>query len=278
MSAAQAKVLKVAVLGASGRLGRLIMSEVIRRPDMELTAGVVRHDSVMLGADLGELAETSLTGIETSVSMRDAADSTELVIDVSAPAASAAFARQITERGGPPFVCGVTGLNADEMAALKAASSTVPVLYARNFSLGAAIMRWLTGEAARSLPAEQFDLEIVETHHRRKADAPSGTALAIGEAAASARGLDLESEAIFGRPRQGSARPVGAIGFSAIRGGGAVGEHSALFLGTFEELEIRHRANDRFIFARGALEAGKWVAGQQPGFYGIEDVLGLGRP
>ena len=197
MSAAQAKVLKVAVLGASGRLGRLIMSEVIRRPDMELTAGVVRHDSVMLGADLGELAEASLTGIETSVSMRDAADSAELVIDVSAPAASAAFARQITERGGPPFVCGVTGLNADEMAALKAASSTVPVLYARNFSLGAAVMRWLTGEAARSLPAEQFDLEIVETHHRRKADAPSGTALAIGEAAASARGLDLESDGDF---------------------------------------------------------------------------------
>lgn len=277
MSAVQARVLKVAVLGASGRLGRLIMAEIIRRPDLELMAGVVRHDSVMLGADLGELAETSLTGIETSVSMRDAADVADFVVDVSSPAASAAFARQLTERGGPPFVCGVTGLGADEMAALEAASQTVPVLYARNFSLGAAVMRWLTAEAAGRLPAEQFDLEIVETHHRRKADSPSGTALAIGEAAAAARGLDLESEAIFARPRQGAARPVGAIGFSAIRGGGAVGEHSALFLGAFEELEIRHRASDRFIFARGALEAGKWLANQKPGFYGIEDVLGLAR-
>lgn len=277
MNAVQARVLKIAVLGASGRLGRLIMAEIIRRPDMELVAGVVRHDSVMLGADLGELAETSLTSIETSVSMRDAADAADLVIDVSAPQASAAFARQITERGGPPFVCGVTGLGGEEMAALEAAAQSVPVLYARNFSLGAAVTRWLAGEAARLLPAEQFDLEIVETHHRRKADAPSGTALAIGEAAAEARGLDFASQAIFERSRQGSARPVGAIGFSAIRGGGAIGEHSALFLGAFEEVEIRHRASDRFIFARGALEAGKWLTGQAPGFYGIEDVLGLAR-
>ncbi|MGY6661263.1 MAG: 4-hydroxy-tetrahydrodipicolinate reductase [Glycocaulis sp.] len=277
MTTVPGKVLKIAVLGASGRLGRLIMAEIMRRPDMELVAGVVRHDSVMLGADLGELADTSLAGIETSVSMRDAADAADLVIDVSAPQASAAFARQITERGGPPFVCGVTGLGADDMAALEAAAQSVPVLYARNFSLGAAVMRWLTAEAARQLPPEQFDLEIVETHHRRKVDAPSGTALAIGEAAAQARGLELGTQAIFDRPRQGAARPVGAIGFSAIRGGGAIGEHSALFLGAFEELEIRHRANDRFIFARGAIETGKWLTGQKPGFYGIEDVLGLAR-
>ncbi|KPP82059.1 MAG: dihydrodipicolinate reductase DhpR [Oceanicaulis sp. HLUCCA04] len=273
--AAEARILKIAVLGASGRLGRLIMAEIIRRPDLELVAGVVRHDSVMLGADLGELSETALVGIETSVSMRDAADAADFVIDVSAPAASAAFARQTTERGGPPFVCGVTGLGDDDMAALRAAAQCVPVLYARNFSLGAAVMRWLTAEAARRLPAEQFDLEIVETHHRRKADAPSGTALAIGEAAASARGLDFDAHALFGRPRQDGARPVGAIGFSAVRGGGAVGEHSALFLGAFEELEVRHRANDRFVFARGAVEAGQWLTHQKPGFYGIEDVLGL---
>lgn len=275
MNAAKQTPVRIAVLGASGRLGRLIMAEAVRRPDMELVAGVVRHNSVMLGADLGELADTSLTGIEASVSLRDAADAADLVIDVSAPAASAALARQIAERGGPPFVCGVTGLEREQMAALEEAAASVPVLYARNFSLGAAVMRWLTAEAARRLAPEQFDLEIVETHHRRKADAPSGTALAIGEAAAEARGLELAGQAVFSRPRIGTSRPVGAIGFSSVRGGGSIGEHSALFLGAFEELEIRHRANDRFIFARGALEAGKWLTGQTPGLYSIEDMLGL---
>lgn len=267
--------LKAAVIGASGRLGRLIMAELIRRPDFELVAGVVRHDSVMLGADLGELAGTSLAGRETSVSMLEAADAADVVIDVSSPVASAAFARQITERGGPPFVCGVTGLDEAQSAMLAEAAKTIPVLYARNFSLGAAVMGWLTAQAARLLPPEQFDLEIVETHHRRKADAPSGTALSVAEGAARARGLTLEDQAIFGRPRQGSTRPVGAIGFSALRGGGAVGEHSALFLGAFEELEVRHRANDRFIFARGAVEAAGWITTQQPGLYGIGDMLGL---
>ncbi len=267
--------LKAAVIGASGRLGRLIMAELIRRPDFQLTAGVVRHDSIMLGADLGELAGVSLLGIETCVSMREAADSADVIIDVSSPQASAAFARQLTERGGPPFVCGVTGLDEEQRTVLQAAARTVPVFYARNFSLGAAVMAWLTAEAARFLPPEQFDLEIVETHHRRKADAPSGTALNIGEAAARARGLDLEGHTIFNRPRTGGSRPVGAIGFSAIRGGGVVGEHSALFLGAFEEVEVRHRANDRFIFARGAVEAAGWITTQKPGFYGIEDMLGL---
>lgn len=268
---------RVAVIGASGRLGRLIMAELIRRPDFDLVAGVVRHDSVMLGADLGELADAPLMGRETSVSMIEAADAADVVIDVSSPQASAAFARQLAERGGPPLVCGVTGLDADQQAALAEAAGTVPVLYARNFSLGAAVMSWLTAEAARLLPAEQFDLEIVETHHRRKADAPSGTALNIAESAARARGLELEGHAIFGRPRQGSSRPVGDIGFSAIRGGGAVGEHSALFLGAFEELEVRHRANDRFIFARGAIGAASWIRTRPAGLYGIEDVLGLPR-
>lgn len=267
--------LKVAVLGASGRLGRLIMAELVRRPDFALVAGVVRHDSVMLGADLGELAGISRTGVETSVSMVEAADRADVVIDVSSPQASAAFARQLTERGGPPLVCGVTGLDEDQRAMLEEAAKSIAVLYARNFSLGAAVMSWITAEAARLLPAEQFDLEIIETHHRRKADAPSGTALNIGEAAARARGLTLDGHAIFDRPRTGGTRPVGDIGFSAVRGGGAVGEHSARFLGAFEELEVRHRANDRFIFARGAVEAAGWVTTQKPGLYGIEDMLGL---
>lgn len=269
--------LKAAVIGASGRLGRLIMAELIRRPDFELVAGVVRHDSIMLGADLGELAGGTLTGQETSVSMIEAADAADVVIDVSSPQASAAFARQLVERGGPPLVCGVTGLDADQQAMLSEAAKAGPVFYARNFSLGAAVMAWLTAEAARYLPAEQFDLEIVETHHRRKADAPSGTALNVGEAAARARGLTLDRHAIFDRPRTGGTRPVGDIGFSAIRGGAAVGEHSALFLGAFEEVEVRHRANDRFIFARGAVEAARWITGRKAGLYGMEDMLGLPR-
>jgi 4-hydroxy-tetrahydrodipicolinate reductase len=268
------KPLKIAVAGASGRLGRLILSEAIRRTDLELVAGLVSHDSVMLGADLGELAETPLQNIETTVSVEDAAAKADVIIDVSVPRATAGIARQIIELKSPPaLVCGVTGLGPAERAALDEASQRVAVLYARNFSMGATLMEKLVADAAAVLPADEFDIEILEAHHKRKADSPSGTAIALGEAAAKGRGLDFERHAMFERPRTDANRPVGTIGFAALRGGAVVGEHSAFFLGGHEEIEIRHRANDRFIFARGAIEAALWLRKKKAGLWSMHDVL-----
>ena len=273
MSEPAASALKICVIGASGRLGRLIIGAALRRPELDLVGGVVSHDSVHLGADLGDLADMSPIGVETRVSIDEAWAIADVLIDVSAASVTPAIARRIIEaEGGPALVCGVTGLDADAMQALRAAGAYAPVFHARNFSEGAAVLERLAALAAGALAAESWDLEIIETHHRRKTDAPSGTALMLGETAARARGQRFEDEAVFARPRQGGSRPVGSIGFSVMRGGAVVGEHSARFLNRFEEIEIRHVAHDRFVFARGAIEAALWAARQAPGFYTMADM------
>lgn len=266
--------LKAAVCGVSGRLGRTIAHQLIARSDAELTGGMVSQDSVHLGADLGEIAGKGYLGIDAVVSLEEAVKDAEILIDVSAPAVTAAIADRLAKRGGVGFVTGTTGLDADQQAAIEAAARAIPVLQASNFSLGVAVVERLVAEAARALKAEEFDLEIVETHHKRKADAPSGTAISLGKAAAKARGDDFEQVAQFERPRTNGSRPVGRIGFAALRGGGVVGEHEARFLSSLEEVTVSHRAFDRFIFARGAIEAAIWLKAQTPGLYTLQDVLG----
>lgn len=266
--------LRAAVSGVSGRLGRTIAHQLISRSDTALTGGMVSTESVHLGADLGELVEKGYLGVNAVVSLEEAVEGADLLIDVSAPKVTAAIAERLARAGGPGLVTGTTGLDDDQQAALEAAAKAVPVLQASNFSLGVAVVERLVAEAARALKAEQFDLEIVETHHKRKADSPSGTALTLGRAAAEARGQDFDSSAIYDRPRTGGNRPQGQIGFSALRGGGVVGEHEARFLSSLEEVSIGHRAFDRSIFARGAVEAALWLKGREPGFYTMQDVLG----
>ena len=269
-----ASPLKICVVGASGRLGRLILSECVRRDDLEAAGGVVRYDSVQLGTDLGERAGRAPVAVETVVGVEDAARGADVIVDVAAPAMTEAIAKRILDGAlTQPLVTGVTGLSDDQSRLVREAGERTAVLQARNFSLGAALMERLVALAAAALPADSWDLEIIEAHHRRKADAPSGTAIMIGEAAAAARGLDFDREAMFERPRTGGARPIGAIGFSAVRGGGVVGEHAARFLNSFEEVEIAHKAHDRFIFARGAVEAALWLAGRPAGFYTLQDVV-----
>jgi 4-hydroxy-tetrahydrodipicolinate reductase len=266
--------LKAAVCGVSGRLGRTIAHQLITRGDTALTGGMVSPSSVHLGSDLGELAETGFFGVDAVVALGEAVAGANILIDVSAPAVVAAVAEQLAERGGAGLVTGTTGLDADQQARLEAAARTIPVLQASNFSLGVAVVERLVAEAARALSAEQFDLEIVETHHKRKADAPSGTAISLGRAAARARGDRFEAVAQFDRPRTGGSRPMGTIGFAALRGGGVVGEHEARFLSAFEEVTVSHRAFDRFLFARGAVEAALWLKDREPGLYSMQDVLG----
>jgi 4-hydroxy-tetrahydrodipicolinate reductase len=266
--------LNICIAGVSGRLGRAIAHEVLRRLDTDLTGALVSADSVHRGADAGEIAGRGYIGLEAGVSLEACCAGADMVIDASQPAFTAAMAARLAEAGGPGLVTGVTGLTAEQQGVVEGAARVIPVLQASNFSLGVAVLERLAAEAAKLLPAGEFDLEIVETHHRAKPDAPSGTALSLGRAAARARGADFEAAAAFSRPRQGGARPAGEIGFSAIRGGGVVGEHEARFLAAFEEISVTHRAFDRFIFARGAVAAAIWLRGRPAGLYSMQDVLG----
>lgn len=266
--------LSAAVCGVSGRLGRTIAAHLIGRSDTALAGGMVSADSVHLGADLGQIAECGYLGVESVVSLEEAAAGADVVIDVTAPAVTIAVARRLAETGGPAFVTGTTGLDAEQQKALEDASERLAILQASNFSLGVAVLERLVGEAARALKPDLFDLEIVETHHKHKTDAPSGTALTLGKAAARARGVDFDTAAQFNRPCTGGSRPQGQIGFAALRGGGVVGEHEARFLSALEEVTVSHRAFDRTIFARGAVEAALWVKDRKPGLYTMQDLLG----
>jgi len=198
----------------------------------------------------------------------------DVVIDFSTPAGFA-VALEHCRANAVALVAGTTGLNADQRTALEHAAHDIPVLYAANFSLGIAVLTKLLREAASALP--DWDLEIIEAHHSRKVDAPSGTALALGRAAASARGQDFDDTAVFGRHGHAGTRPAHAIGFSSIRAGEIVGEHTAMLATRDERIELAHRAYDNSIFARGALQAAAWLAGKPAGLYSIEDVIGTGR-
>lgn len=195
----------------------------------------------------------------------------DIVIDFSTPAGLSA-ALEHCERHSIALVCGTTGLDPDLQIQLAAAAKKTPLLYAANFSLGIAVMTKLLREAAQALP--DWDLEILETHHSRKVDAPSGTALALGRAAAQARGRDFDRVAAFARHGHTGVRIPGTIGFSSLRGGEIVGEHTAFLIGADERIELSHRAYDNTIFARGALQAAVWLAGRAPGFYTLDDVIG----
>ncbi len=268
-----AEILKACVSGVSGRLGRAIAAELIRRGDTELVGGMVSSDSAYLETDIGELVGTGFLGVSTCVSLEEASRDADVVIDASAPHVTAAIAERLSGAGGPALATGVTGFDAEQEDALKAAANGVALLQASNFSLGVAVVERLIADAAARLASEHYDLEINEAHHKHKVDAPSGTALTLGKAAAAARGDSFDRVALYERPRSGERRSVGAIGFTAVRGGGVVGEHTARFLADAEEITVGHRAFDRVIFARGAVEAALWLKGQPPGHYTMQDVI-----
>ena len=198
----------------------------------------------------------------------------DVIIDFSTGAASAALARLAGGWGGAALVIGSTGLSQDEERAVREASGRIAIVKSGNFSLGVNLLLGLVRQAAKALPAD-FDIEVFEAHHRRKVDAPSGTALMLGRAAAEGRGVDLDAVSERGRDGITGARAPGAIGFSVMRGGGIVGEHSVVFAGEDEIITLAHSARDRSLFARGALEAACWAAGRPAGLYDMMDVLGM---
>ena len=211
---------------------------------------------------------------EGLVSAAEAIAAAAVVIDFTTPAASAALAQQVAGQG-VALVLGSTGFDAGQIAAVAEAAKTTPIVRAGNFSLGLNMLMGLVAQAARALPAEAYDIEIFEAHHRRKVDAPSGTALMLGEAAARGRGVSLSQVARHARDGITGERPVQEIGFSVLRGGGIVGEHSVTFASDDEVLTLSHSARDRSLFARGAVAAAVWAQGKPAGLYDMMDVLGF---
>ena len=259
------KRLRVVVQGASGRMGRAVLELLREHPQLELAAAMVGEASASLGRPLGADWPGQMFRADWA-----ALSDCDLVIDFSGPAGFDAAVDQ-AERLGAALVTGTTGLDAAAQARLDQAARSIPVFHAANFSLGVAILGRLLAQAARSLA--DWDLEIVEAHHRRKEDAPSGTALALGQQAAHARGVKFEDVAVYAREGRCGPRTDGEIGFAVVRGGGIVGEHQALLIGPAERIELAHRADDRSIFARGAVTAAEWLALQAPGRYGMAELI-----
>jgi len=238
-----------------------------------LSAAVEDADGLVLAAryDRPGLEGDGLTSLEDALSLAD------VVLDFTTPQASVALARAAAARGGPALVIGSTGLSDEDRAEIARAAGAVPVVFSGNYSLGVNLLAGLTALAARALGPDAYDIEIFEAHHKRKVDAPSGTALMLGDAAAAGRGTSLREVEVRARDGITGARPPGAIGFSVMRGGGIVGEHSVSFVAEDEIITLSHSARDRSLFARGAVAAARWVKGRPAGQYDMQDVLGL-RP
>ena len=244
---ASPRPLRLGVAGPEGQMGRAVLALIAERSDVELAATITRA-----------------TAVESAL------ERCEAVIDFTTPAASLALAAAAAARGGPALVIGSTGFTAEANAAIESAAAKVAIVKSGNFSLGVNLLAQLVEQAAWRLAAEDWDIEILEAHHRRKTDAPSGTALMLAAAAAKGR----NQSGIAGRNAVG-ARETGAIGFASLRGGGVVGEHSVILAAEDEIITLSHSARDRRLFARGAIAAALWTRGKPPGLYDMADVLGF---
>lgn len=277
MTTTAVKTTRIALAGPAGRLGAAILGAAAKAQDLSLVGGLARPGSAAAGMDLGAFAGSGDLGVAATDKLDDAVADADVLIDVSTAEAAADHARALAARGGPALVVGATGFDDEDYAALQAASEHIPVVYAANFSVGVTVLNGLVRKAAEAL-SEDWDIEILEMHHRSKADAPSGTALMLGRAAAAARGVDLDERAVRGRAagEDKVTRKTGEIGFASLRGGGVVGHHEVMFAAQDAMITIQHQAYDRIIFARGALIAARWVAqDRKPGLYTMDDVVGM---
>ena len=261
------------VTGASGRMGQTLIRLAQDSDKLRLVACVERAGHPWIGRDVGEAMGGAPVGVKVTDDALDAFAKAQAVVDFTAPAATVDFAA-LAAQARAVHVIGTTGLEPQHLARIEAAARHATIIRAGNMSLGVNLLTRLTQKVAAALDAD-WDVEIVEAHHRMKVDAPSGTALMLGQAAAEGRGVALEDARVSGRDGITGARPKGAIGFSAIRGGDIVGEHDVIFAGEGERIILRHMATDRAIFARGALRAALWGQGKKPGQYDMMDVLGI---
>ncbi len=264
-------VLNIAITGVSGRMGRTLIQAVDASDDMSLSAAIQRSGSSLIGVDAGEIAGVGRNGVCVTDDLATA--EFDLLIDFTLIEPSLKHL-EIARQLGKPVVIGTTGFNAEQKQQISAAASDIPVVLAPNTSVGITLCMHLLKKMAPIL-AEDSDIEIIETHHRHKVDSPSGTAMRLGEAIAEVLGRDLDDCAIYAREGIAKPRDRETIGFSTVRGGDVVGDHTVLFASEGERIELTHKASSRMTFAKGAVRAAKWLHNQPVGLYDMQDVLGL---
>ena len=267
------ETIKVGVIGAGGRMGRMLVEAVQDNPQTTLSAAIERQGSSLVGADAGEVAAISRLDVQIVDNLAAVINDIDVLIDFSLPDATEKN-MQICAEHNVAMVIGTTGFNKQQEQVLAIASEQVAIVYAGNYSTGVNLSLKLLGMAAKAFGTEA-DVEIIEAHHKHKIDAPSGTAFMMAEAVANARGQDLKDVAVYGREGQTGERETGTIGIHAIRGGEIVGDHTVMFIADGEVVEITHRARERMTFAAGAVRAATWIVQQSAGQYNMQDVLGL---
>ncbi|MEQ1143431.1 4-hydroxy-tetrahydrodipicolinate reductase [Acinetobacter soli] len=263
---------RIGVLGAGGRMGRILI-QAVQQAGYQLAAAVERPESSLVGTDAGELAGIGSIGVKVAGSLSEVLKDCDVVIDFTAPVATEQHL-QLCAEAGVAMVIGTTGFSEQQKQLLNETATRTPVVYAANYSVGVNVSIKLL-ELASKVFGDSVDIEIIEAHHRHKVDAPSGTALMMGEAIAETLGRDLKTDAVYCREGHTGARERQSIGFQTIRGGDIVGEHTAMFIGEGERVEITHKATNRMNFASGAVRAAAWVVGRDARKYDMKDVLGL---
>lgn len=273
MNSSTSSPLRIVVVGAAGRMGQTLIKEISEKTEYTLCGAVERENSPHIGIDAGLLAGTKPLNVSVISDALEAFSKADAVLDFTSPEATVRFAG-LAAQARIVHVIGTTGLSEEHGKLLHAAARHARIVQSGNMSLGVNLLAALIRKTAQILDAD-FDIEIVEMHHRQKVDAPSGTALMFGKAAAEGRGIPLSGNDIMARVGHTGTRPSGAIGFATLRGGTVVGDHSVLFVGSAERLEFSHKAENRSIFANGALKAARWAFPQKPGYYTMNDVLNL---
>ncbi len=265
--------MRLVVAGAGGRMGRTLVKAIADNKSFALAGALEDARSPLIGWDAGVLAGLPENGVKLAGDAGALLEKADGIIDFTAPVATVAFAA-LAAKGRKVHIIGTTGISAADEAKIKDAAKSAVIVQSGNMSLGVNLLMALTRRVAKTLD-NSFDIEILEMHHNQKVDAPSGTALMLGRAAAQGRGVDLGKSSVKSRDGHTGARKPGDIGFANLRGGSVIGEHSVIFAGPAERIELVHKAEDRMIFARGALHAALWARGQKPGLYSMADVLGL---
>jgi 4-hydroxy-tetrahydrodipicolinate reductase len=265
--------MRLIVAGAGGRMGRTLINAIAAIDGATLAGAIDAPGSAAIGRDAGELASLGKSGVIVGADLAPLVANADGLLDFTVPAATLALA-EITAKAGLVHVIGTTGLSAEDDKLIAQAAKRAVIVKSGNMSMGVNLLAALVKRVAKTL-GEDFDIEVFEMHHNKKIDAPSGTALMLGRAAAEGRSIALDQRSERGRDGVTGARKAGAIGFASLRGGSVVGEHNVIFAGPAERIELAHKAEDRMIFARGAVRAALWANGKKPGLYSMVDVLGL---
>ncbi len=265
--------MKIAIAGVGGKMGKMIFAECIKHSDIEIMGGTEAQNSPLLGKDIAEQAGFDPIGVAIVDDVEEAVERADILIDFTRPNVTLENLKY-AQKHKVNMVIGTTGFSADEQKIIDEASQNIAIVQATNMSMGVNILLSLVEKIAATLD-DSYDIEIVEMHHNKKVDAPSGTALSLGKAAAKGRKTSLEKDACYQRYGQVGARKQGEIGFATLRGGDVVGDHTVIFAGDGERIEISHKASSRVVFSKGAIKAAKWLKNKTNGIYDMQDVLGL---